>query len=54
MTVITNEETKMDGLTKTYLEMYVEHINGYKQYKLEKTAVGIEALQIEGLEEAAN
>ncbi|MCM3610435.1 hypothetical protein M4S82_04165 [Planococcus sp. MERTA32b] len=54
MTVIKNEETKMDGLTKTYLEMYEEYINGYKQYKLEKTAVSIEAMQFEGFEEAAN
>ncbi|WP_165843748.1 hypothetical protein [Planococcus halotolerans] len=54
MTVITNEATKMDGLTKTYLEMYVEHIDGYKQYKLEKTSGNLEALQVEGIEEAAN
>lgn len=54
MTVIANEEMKMDGLTKTYLEMYEEHINGYKQYKLEKTPVSVEALQTESFEEAAN
>ena len=54
MTVIANEETKMDGLTKTYLEMYEEYISGYKQYKLEKNPVSVEALQADSLEEAAN
>lgn len=54
MTVIANEEKKMDGAAKTYLEMYEEYINGYKQYKLEKAAVSIEAVQIESFEETAN
>lgn len=38
MTAIIKEETRMDNLTKTYLQMYEEFISGYKQYKMEKAA----------------
>ena len=36
MTVMMKEEKRMDRTKKTYLEIYKEHINGYKQYKMEK------------------
>lgn len=36
MTAIMKEEKTMDAQTKTYLQMYEEFINGYKQYKMEK------------------
>ena len=36
MTAIIKEETRMDNITKTYLQMYEEFIVGYKQYKKEK------------------
>lgn len=38
MTAIIKEESRMDNLTKTYLQMYEEFIVGYKQYKMEKDA----------------
>lgn len=36
MTAIVKEEMTMEIPNKTYLQTYEEHINGYKQYKLEK------------------
>lgn len=36
MTVMMKEEKRMDRAKKTYLEVYEEFINGYKQYKMEK------------------
>ncbi|WP_422123892.1 hypothetical protein DHX103_03525 [Planococcus sp. X10-3] len=33
MTAIIKEEKRMDNPPKTYLQMYQEFINGYKQYK---------------------
>ena len=50
MTAILNEETRMDGHTKTYLEMYQEFLEGYKQYKMEKAAFGTEVLQEDDVE----
>ncbi|MGH2317829.1 hypothetical protein ACRC6Q_08665 [Planococcus sp. SE5232] len=38
MTVMMKEEKRMDRTTKTYLEVYEEFINGYKEYKMEKQA----------------
>lgn len=39
MTVMIKEETKIEKAVKTYLEVYEEYMTGYKQYKLEKTAL---------------
>jgi pyruvate-formate lyase len=36
MAIITNEVKEMDKITVNYLEMYMNHIDGYKQYKKEK------------------
>ncbi|WP_186763795.1 hypothetical protein [Planomicrobium sp. CPCC 101079] len=36
MTIIKNEVKQMDKITVNYLEMYMNHIEGYKQYKKEK------------------
>ena len=36
MTANVKEEKRMDNLDKTYLQIYEEHISGYKQYKMEK------------------
>lgn len=44
MTANLNEETRLDGYTKTYLEMYQEFLEGYKQYKMEKATFGTEVL----------
>ena len=38
MTTIVKDQTTMEIPSKTYLQTYEEYINGYKQYKLEKTA----------------
>ncbi|WP_434399797.1 hypothetical protein M1Q06_12415 [Planococcus sp. 11815] len=38
MTAIVKEEMTMEIPNKTYLQTYKEHIDGYKQYKLEKLA----------------
>lgn len=54
MTVIANEEKKMDEAVKTYLEMYEEHIDGYKQYKLEKTTVSISMEEAQNFGELTN
>lgn len=54
MTVIANEEKNMDSAVKTYLEMYEEYINGYKQYKLEKSAVSIEMMEAQNFGEMTN
>ncbi|MFC4712895.1 hypothetical protein [Planococcus dechangensis] len=37
MTTIVKDQTTMESPAKTYLQTYEEYINGYKQYKLEKT-----------------
>ncbi|WP_186759687.1 hypothetical protein [Planococcus sp. CPCC 101016] len=39
MTVMIKEGTKMEKRVKTYLEVYEEYRNGYKQYKLDKAAL---------------
>ena len=39
MTVMIKEERKMDKRKMTYLEVYEEHLNGYKQYKMDKVAL---------------
>ncbi|WP_285228754.1 hypothetical protein [Planococcus sp. ISL-109] len=39
MTAIVKEEKSMDKLAKSYLQIYEEFISGYKQYKMEKTAL---------------
>ena len=39
MTAIIKEETRMEEHTKTYLEMYQEFLEGYKQFKMEKAVV---------------
>ncbi|HSJ37920.1 MAG TPA: hypothetical protein VK945_06865 [Planococcus sp. (in: firmicutes)] len=39
MTAILKEEKRMDTPAKTYLQIYEEYINGYKQYKMEKGAL---------------
>lgn len=54
MTVIANEEKKMDGVVKNYLEIYEEHIKGYKQYKLEKIAVSIVMMEAQNFGELTN
>ncbi|PSL40954.1 hypothetical protein B0H99_10386 [Planomicrobium soli] len=36
MAIIKNEVKEMDKITVNYLEMYLNHIEGYKQYKKEK------------------
>ena len=36
MTVMMNEVKRMGNPTKTYLEIYKEHVMGYKQYKMQK------------------
>ena len=54
MTVIVNEELKIENAAKTYLEMYTEYINGYKQYKLEKTAVSIAVEEVQHFGEMTN
>lgn len=36
MNTMIKEETRMDAPAKNYLQMYKDHINGYKQYKMEK------------------
>ncbi|WP_199172818.1 hypothetical protein [Planomicrobium sp. MB-3u-38] len=54
MTVIANEEKKMDGVVKTYLEIYEEHIKDYKQYKLEKIAVSIEMMEAQNFGDLTN
>lgn len=36
MTVMMKEVKRMGNPTKTYLEVYEEHVMGYKQYKMEK------------------
>lgn len=46
MTVIANEAKKMDGVVKTYLEMYEDYIRGYKEYKMEKAIIGAKALDV--------
>lgn len=38
MTAIVKEEMTMEIPNKTYLQTYKEHLDGYKQYKLEKLA----------------
>lgn len=43
MTVMMKEEKRMDRTTKTYLEVYEEFINGYKQYKMEKETHSVKA-----------
>jgi hypothetical protein len=37
MAIITNEVKEMDKMTVNYLELYMDHIEGYKRYKKEKT-----------------
>lgn len=41
MTVMMKEEKRMDKPAKTYLEVYEEHVLGYKHYKMEKDAQSI-------------
>ncbi|EGA91092.1 hypothetical protein GPDM_01780 [Planococcus donghaensis MPA1U2] len=41
MTTMINKGRKKNQLAKTYLGMYKEYIEGYKQYKLEKAALYI-------------
>ena len=36
MTVMMKEVKGMGNPTKTYLEIYKEHVMGYKQYKMQK------------------
>lgn len=46
MTAMMKEEKRMDRSRKTYLEVYEEFINGYKQYKMEKMAHSTKAEKI--------
>lgn len=39
MTALVKEELTMEIPYKTYLQTYEDHVNGYKQYKLEKAAL---------------
>lgn len=45
MTAIIKEENRMDAPAKTYLQMYLDYINGYKQYKKEKFTFAAEKMQ---------
>ncbi|WP_203339643.1 hypothetical protein [Planococcus beijingensis] len=36
MTVMIKEVKRMGNPNKSYLEIYKEHVMGYKQYKMEK------------------
>ncbi|WP_416145224.1 hypothetical protein [Planococcus koreensis] len=49
MTAIIKEETRMDHLAKTYLQMYEEFIVGYKQYKKEKSTPYMKSVKAERL-----
>lgn len=49
MTVLMNEEKGMDTPVKTYLEMYEDHIRGYKAYKMDK-ATGAALAEINAVE----
>lgn len=42
MTVIIKEEKRIDAPAKTYLQMYLEHINDYKEYKKRKAVSAAE------------
>ena len=45
MTTIIREETRMDNLPKTYLQMYEEYIKGYKQYKQERVTLSVKTVE---------
>ncbi|MDN7240762.1 hypothetical protein QWY14_03125 [Planococcus sp. N028] len=52
MTIITKEVLEMDKITVNYLEIYKNHINGYKQYKKNRVKLSGDYKQME-LSEAA-
>lgn len=43
MTIITKETKEMGKTTVNYLEMYLEHIKGYKEYKKAKNNHAVKA-----------
>lgn len=51
MTVMMKEVKRMGNSTKTYLEIYKEHVKGYKQYKMQKA---VQSLKKEMAETASN
>jgi len=42
MTIITKEMQEMDKMTVNYLEIYKNHIKGYKQYKKTRVQYNVE------------
>ncbi|MBT2572048.1 hypothetical protein [Planococcus sp. ISL-110] len=47
MTAVIMKENRMGNRAKTYLEVYEEFINGYKQYKMERDAQSAKAEKVE-------
>ena len=43
MTIITKETKEMDKTTVNYLEMYLEHVKGYKEYKKDRNDFALKA-----------